>query len=81
MDLDQAVWVFDTSCKGFAPDVQVKLEPGENKKLNLEGRSFKIALTAKAYSYFCHLYRVVEVKMPAVTPPCLTLPMENYGTS
>jgi len=66
---------------GICEQIKVKLEPGENKKLNLEGRGFKIALTAKAYSYFCHLYRVVEVKAPAVTPPCLNLPMENYGTS
>jgi len=66
---------------GICEQIKVKLEPGENKKLNLEGRGFKIALTAKAYSYFRYLYRVVEVKVPAVTPPCLILPMENYGTS
>jgi hypothetical protein len=52
--------------------IRVRLEPGENKKLNLAGRGFKIALTAKAYSYFRYLYRVVEVKAPAVTPPCLS---------
>ena len=66
---------------GICERVQVKLEPGENKKLNLAGRGFKIALTAKAYSYFCHLYRVVEVKAPAVTPPCLSPGFGNYGTS
>ena len=58
---------------------QVRLEPGENKKLNLAGRGFKIALTAKAYSYFCHLYRVVEVKVPAVTPPCLSPGVGNMA--
>ncbi len=42
-----------------------------DKKLNLVGRGFKIALTEKAYSYFKHLYRVIEMKVPAVTPPCL----------
>ena len=57
---------------GICERVQVKLEPGENKKLNLAGRGFKIALTAKAYSYFCHLYRVVEVKMPPLTGACLS---------
>ena len=60
--------------------IKVKLELGENKKLNLEGRGFTIALTAKAYSYFRHLYRVVEMKTPAVTPPCLTPGVGNYGT-
>ena len=51
--------------------IRVRRTPAENKKLNLAGRRFEIALTEKAYSYFRHLYRVVEVKMPAVTPPCL----------
>ena len=66
---------------GICERVQVKLEPGENKKLNLAGKGFKIALTAKAYAYFRHLYRVVEMKMPAVTPPCLSPGIGNYGTS
>ena len=62
---------------GIMETIRVKLEPGENKKLNLagvtrQGRGFKIALTVKAYSYFKHLYRVLEVKTPALTAPCLT---------
>jgi len=66
---------------GIMERVKVRLELGENKKLNLAGRGFTIALTAKAYAYFRHLYRVVEVKMPAVTPPCLSPPLlGNYGT-
>ncbi len=56
---------------GICEKIRVRLEPSENKKLNLAGRGFTIALTEKAYSYFKHLYRVVEVKMPGVTPPCL----------
>ena len=65
---------------GIMEKVKVKVELGENKKLNLAGRGFKIALTVKAYAYFRHLYRVVEMKAPAVTPPCLTPPLGNYGT-
>jgi IS605 OrfB family transposase len=65
---------------GIMEKVKVKVEPGENKKLNLAGRGFKIALTVKAYAYFRHLYRVVEMKTPAVTPPCLTPLIGNYGT-
>ena len=65
---------------GIMEKIKVRLELGENKKLNLAGRGFKIALTAKAYAYFCHLYRVVEIKAPAVTPPCLTPLLGNYGT-
>lgn len=66
---------------GIMERVKVRLELGENKKLNLAGRGFKIALTAKAYAYFRHLYRVVEMKTPAVTPPCLSPGIGNYGTS
>jgi len=51
--------------------IRVRVTSGENEKLNLAGRCFKIALTKKAYSYFKYLYRVLEVKPPAVTPPCL----------
>jgi len=65
---------------GIMERVKVKVELGENKKLNLEGKGFTIALTAKAYAYFKHLYRVLEVKTPAVTPPCLTPVLGNYGT-
>jgi len=67
--------------KGIMERVKVKLRLGENKKLNLEGKGFTTALTAKAYAYFRHLYRVVEMKQPAVTPPCLSPPLlGNYGT-
>ena len=59
---------------GICEKIRVRLTPLENKKLNLAGRGFKIALTEKAYSYFRHLYRVFEVKVPAVTPPCLSPP-------
>jgi len=65
---------------GIMETVRVKVEPGENKKLNLEGRGFKIALTAKAYSYLKHLYRVVEIKTPSFTETCLTPMSGNYGT-
>jgi len=65
---------------GIMERVKVKLELGENKKLNLEGKGFKIALTAKAYSYFRHLYRVVEMKSPGLTAPCLSPGFGNYGT-
>ena len=65
---------------GIMEKIKVKVELGENKKLNLAGRGFKIALTVKAYAYFRHLYRVVEIKVPAVTPPCLTPLLGNYGT-
>ncbi|GAG00609.1 unnamed protein product, partial [marine sediment metagenome] len=51
--------------------IRVRLMPLENKKLNLAGRCFKIALTEKAYSYFKYLYRVIEVKVPGLTAPCL----------
>jgi len=65
---------------GIMEKVKVKVELGENKKLNLAGRGFKIALTVKAYAYFRHLYRVVEINTPAATPPCLTPLLGNYGT-
>ena len=39
---------------GIMEKIRVRLEPLENKKLNLAGRGFKIALTKKAYSYFKH---------------------------
>ena len=55
---------------GIMEKIRVRRTPGENKKLNLAGRCFKIALTEKAYSYFKYLYRVLEVKLPGVTPPC-----------
>jgi IS605 OrfB family transposase len=59
---------------GICEKIRVRLRPLENKKLNLAGRGFTVALTEKAYSYFKHLYRVVEMKVPAVTPPCLNPP-------
>jgi len=46
----------------------------------LAGRGLKIALTVKAYSYLKYLYKVIEIKTPAVTPPCLTPVLGNYGT-
>ena len=61
----------------------MKTEPLENKKLNLAGRGFKIALTKKAYSYFKYLYRIIEDtgnEMPGLTAPCLTPQSGNYGT-
>ena len=66
---------------GIMETIRVKVEPGENKKLNLEGRGFKIALTVKAYSYLKHLYKVIEIKAPGLTAPCLTPSLGNYGTS
>jgi IS605 OrfB family transposase len=59
--------------------IRVRLSPGKNKKLNLAGRGFEIALTAKAYSYFKALYRVLEVETPGLTAPCLTPQLGNYG--
>jgi len=59
---------------GIMEKIRVRLDSGENEKLNLAGRCFEIALTRKAYSYFRTLYRVLEVKQPAVTPPCLSPP-------
>jgi hypothetical protein len=60
--------------------IRVKTEPLENKKLNLAGRGFKIALTTKAYSYFKILYQISEVETPGLTAPCLTPQLGNYGT-
>jgi hypothetical protein len=61
--------------------IRVKVEPLENKRLNLAGRGFKIALTKKAYSYFKYLYQVFEIQTPELTAPCLTPQLGNYGTS
>jgi IS605 OrfB family transposase len=57
---------------GLRERVKVKLTELEKSTVNLVGRSVQIALTKKAYSYFKVLYSIVEVKPPAVTPPCLT---------
>lgn len=57
---------------GIKEKVKVKLTELKKSTVNLEGRSVQIALTKKAYSYFKILYKVSEVKLPAVTPPCLT---------
>jgi IS605 OrfB family transposase len=68
---------------GIMEKIRVKTEPLENKKLNLAGRGFKIALTKKAYSYFKYLYRIIEDtgnEMPGLTAPCLTPQSGNYGT-
>ena len=65
---------------GIMETVRVKLEPLEKDRLNLAGRDRSIALTKKAYSYFKHLYRVLEVQTPAVTPSCLSPRIWNYGT-
>jgi hypothetical protein len=70
-----AAFVIGRRGLGIVEKIRVRLEPLKNEKLNLAGRGFKIALTAKAYSYFKHLYRVVEVQTPAVTPPCLSPPL------
>jgi IS605 OrfB family transposase len=64
---------------GLMEKIRVRLEPLEKDRLNLAGRDRSIALTKKAYSYLCHLYRVIE-ETPAVTPPCLTPSLGNYGT-
>jgi IS605 OrfB family transposase len=65
---------------GIMERIRVRLEPLENKKLNLAGRGFKIALTTKAYSYFRTLYRVLEIQTPGLTAPCLTPQLGNHGT-
>jgi IS605 OrfB family transposase len=57
---------------GIKEKIKVKLTELKKSTVNLEGRSVQIALTKKAYSYFKVLYSIVEVKPPAVTPPCLT---------
>jgi IS605 OrfB family transposase len=68
---------------GLMEKIRVLTESLENKKLNLAGRGFKIALTTKAYSYFKYLYRIVEDtgnETPEFTAPCLTPQSGNYGT-
>ncbi len=66
---------------GILEKIRVRLKPLKNKKLNLVGKGFEIALTGKAYSYFCHLYNVIEVKVPPLTGACLSPQMlGNYGT-
>lgn len=65
---------------GIMEKIRVKLEPLEKDRLNLAGRDWSIALTKKAYSYFKYLYQVFEIETPAVTPPCLTPVLGNYGT-
>ena len=65
---------------GICEQIRVRLKSLKNKKLHLVGKGFEIALTMKAYSYFRTLYRVVEVKMPALTAPCLSPQLRNYGT-
>jgi IS605 OrfB family transposase len=65
---------------GIKEKIRVRLDSAEKDKLNLAGRGVSIALTKKAYSYFRHLYRVVEVKVPGLTAPCLTPALGNYGT-
>ena len=63
---------------GIKEKIKVRLTELNKSKVNLagvfklQGRSARIDLTKKAYSYFKVLYRVLEVKPPAVTPPCLT---------
>jgi hypothetical protein len=57
---------------GICEKIRVRLEPLKNKKLNLVGKSFTIALTEKAYSYFKLLYRVIEVKKLPLTAACLS---------
>ncbi len=59
---------------GICEKIRVRVTSGENEKLNLAGRGFEIALTKKAYSYFKYLYRVLEVKQPGLTAPCLSPP-------
>jgi IS605 OrfB family transposase len=66
---------------GIMETVRVRLEPLEKDRLNLAGRDRSIALTKKAYSYFKHLYRVLEIQTPGLTAPCLSPRIGNYGTS
>lgn len=66
---------------GIMEKIRVRVEPLENKKLNLAGRGFEIALTAKAYSYLKKLYNVLEIKTPGLTAPCLNSIQWNHGTS
>jgi len=66
---------------GIMETLRVRLEPLKKDMLNLAGRGVSIVLTKKAYSYFCHLYRVVEIETPGLTAPCLTPLLGNYDTS
>jgi IS605 OrfB family transposase len=66
---------------GIMETIRVRVENIENKKLNLAGRGFEIALSLKAYSYFKILYRVLEVKTSVLTAPCLSPIQWNTGTS
>ena len=75
-----AAFVIGRRGMGIMETLRVRLEPGENKKLNLVGRGFKIALTVKAYSYLKYLYRVIEIETPGLTAPYLTPLLGNYGT-
>jgi len=75
-----AAFVIGRRGMGIMETLRVRLEPGENKKLNLAGRGFKIALTVKAYSYLKYLYKVIEIETPGFTAPCLTPVVGNYGT-
>jgi IS605 OrfB family transposase len=65
---------------GIMETVRVRLKPLKKDMLNLAGRGVSIALTKKAYSYLKYLYKVIEIETPAVTPPCLTPRLGNYGT-
>ena len=65
---------------GMMEVIRVKVNMSKDRKLNLAGRGFTVALTLKAYSYFKHLYKVLEVKTPVVTPPCLNSIQWNHGT-
>ncbi len=56
---------------GIKEKIKVKLTKLEKSAVNLAGKSTQIALTKKAYSYFNNLYKIIEINMPAVTPPCL----------
>ena len=56
MDLDQAVWVFDTSCKGFAPDqrrawntIRAKLVEGQ-KPSKIGGRKGRTEMKEQSYA-------------------------------
>jgi len=65
---------------GIMETLRVRLEPLKKDMLNLAGRGVSIALTKKAYSYLCHLYRVLEIETPGLTAPRLTPLLGNYGT-
>jgi IS605 OrfB family transposase len=65
---------------GIMEILRVRLEPLKKDMLNLAGRGVSIALTKEAYSYLCHLYRVIEIETPGLTAPCFTPSLGNYGT-